>query len=153
MRFTVAAEGGTDVVLQLGGGEQLRRLCHPLLAMQPFGLDWVEPGAPDGQGADEQAHAVARLLDPPVVRAARSARSGYRARRRCPRPAARRACRAPARTAHHAKKSIVTVLTGRLSTKRSHISSSMGAVPAAGQEAVAGQRLGVGVVARERLLD
>jgi len=38
MRFTVAAEGGTDVVLQLGGGEQLRRLCHPLLAMEPFGL-------------------------------------------------------------------------------------------------------------------
>ena len=38
MRFTVAAKGGIDAVLQFLGGEQARRLRYPLLASQPLGL-------------------------------------------------------------------------------------------------------------------
>ena len=38
MWFSSAAKGGADPVFQLLGGEQSRRLCHPLLASQPLGL-------------------------------------------------------------------------------------------------------------------
>jgi hypothetical protein len=38
MGFPGAAKGGADAVLQVLGGEQPRRLRHPLLARQPLGL-------------------------------------------------------------------------------------------------------------------
>ena len=63
------AEGGTDPLRQFVGGEQTCGLDHPFLAMQPLGLNGVQPRALDRQGTGEQAHALARLLDLAVVRA------------------------------------------------------------------------------------
>src|SRR5919198_3090416 len=67
MRFTGAAKSSADAVLQFLGGEQPRWLRHPLLASQPLGLDWVEPRTLGGQVAGDQPHALAGLLDLPVV--------------------------------------------------------------------------------------
>ena len=44
-----AGEGGTDAFLQFGGGEQPGWLADTPLAVDPLGLDRVEPGTPCGQ--------------------------------------------------------------------------------------------------------
>jgi hypothetical protein len=65
--FMGAAEGVADTVDQLGSGEQPSRLDHAALAVEPHRLDGVEPGAFGRQGAGDDADAGAILLDLLVV--------------------------------------------------------------------------------------
>ncbi len=63
-----AVEDSADALDEIGGREQAVGLEDLALAMEPFGLDRVQPRALDGQRADEQAHANAGLFDRVVVR-------------------------------------------------------------------------------------
>src|SRR3954452_24039858 len=49
--------------LELAAGELACRLDHRALAVQPLGLDRVDPRAPARQPADQEAAATAGLLD------------------------------------------------------------------------------------------
>jgi hypothetical protein len=62
-----AAEGGADAVGQLVRAEQAVRLDDPAPAVDPVGLDRVQPGALGGQEAGDDADAAAGRLDLAVV--------------------------------------------------------------------------------------
>src|SRR5436305_10434330 len=126
MWFPSAAKGGADTVLQFLGGEQPRWLRHPLLARQPLGLDGVEPGTLGGQVADDQPHALAGLLDLTIVLAQPGAHDLAVVPGGVIPSQISNTARLPwawASWAHQRRKSMVTALTGRPSTKRSHRSS------------------------------
>ena len=69
MRLVSAVEMLADPVGQLGGRQQPRRLDNGALAVQPLGLDRIEPWALARQVARQDAHALARPFDLTVVRA------------------------------------------------------------------------------------
>ena len=56
-----------EPLLELGGGELTGRLDHRSLAVDPFGLDRVEPRASARQPADQKAATVAGPLDLAIV--------------------------------------------------------------------------------------
>ena len=56
MRLVSALETGTNPIGQLGGRQQPGRLGDSPLAMQPLGLDRIEPGALAGQVAHQETH-------------------------------------------------------------------------------------------------
>src|SRR6266849_10629510 len=58
MLFIRTIEGITDTLGKFMRGEQAISFHHPTLAMQPFGFNWVEPGAFDGQIARQYPHSV-----------------------------------------------------------------------------------------------
>src|SRR2546423_15251898 len=60
---------GTDTIGEFGGREQAVGFHDLALAVEPLGLDRVEPGALDRQVAHDQADAFARELYLPVGRA------------------------------------------------------------------------------------
>src|SRR3954468_25025478 len=57
-----------EPLLELAAGELACRLDHRAFAVQPLGLDRVEPRAPARQPADQEAAATAGLLDRAIVR-------------------------------------------------------------------------------------
>ena len=69
MRLVSALETGTNPIGQLGGRQQPGRLGDSPLAMQPLGLDRIEPGALAGQVAHQETHAAAGAFDLAVVAA------------------------------------------------------------------------------------
>src|SRR5258708_33133101 len=62
-----AGKVAADTVGHLVGREQPRRFDDRALAVDPLGLNGVEPGTLDRQTADEEAHAVPIVLDLAVV--------------------------------------------------------------------------------------
>jgi len=56
-----------EPLLELGAGELARRLDHRSLAVDPFGLDRVEPRASARQPADQKAATMAGPLDLAIV--------------------------------------------------------------------------------------
>src|SRR5579872_3926078 len=62
-----AAIDGADALSQFSAGQQARGFEHLALAMEPLGLDRIEPGALARQGADDQAHAVPRLFNRAIM--------------------------------------------------------------------------------------
>src|SRR5919205_2400801 len=57
-----------EALLELGPAELARRLDYRALAVDPLGLDRVEPRALARQPADQEAAATAGLLDRAIVR-------------------------------------------------------------------------------------
>jgi len=147
---------GAHAVGQFGGGEQAVGLEHLALAMQPFGLDRIEPRALDRQVTDEQADTVTRALDLPVVRpdpgtddlgvvpggVVPDQQDGALA-------LSRSLGGAPVQEVdrHGAHGAAVD------ETQPERLAASPVGIPGAGQEAITGQGFGVGVIARDRLLD
>src|SRR5262245_20975711 len=69
MGMVRAVEGGADALDEFGGWQQPGRLQHPPLAMDPFGLDGVEPRRLDRQVAGDDPYPGAGQLDLAVVAA------------------------------------------------------------------------------------
>src|SRR5262249_40401021 len=67
MGFMGTAIDRTYTVRQFRSGEQAVRLRDLALAMHPLGFNRVEPRTLAGQEAGDQAHALAGLLDLPIV--------------------------------------------------------------------------------------
>jgi hypothetical protein len=63
----VAVEGSIDAIDQLVGGEQAGGLGDAPFAVDPLGLDRVEPRALDRQVAVDDPDAAPAPLDPAVV--------------------------------------------------------------------------------------
>ena len=61
------AQSITDAILDLAGGEQASGLDDLALAVDPLGLDRIEPRTLAGKEAGEDAHALTHLLDLAVV--------------------------------------------------------------------------------------
>ncbi len=150
------AVDGADPRGQFGGREQAVGFEDLALAVQPLGLDGVEPGALDRQGAHEQPHAVAGLLDLLVVRAHPGADDlGVVPGGVIPHqqdsalPARLRLGRAPRQEVdrHRADRAPID------EAQPEFLAPLLRRVPGAGQEAVTGQGLGVGIVTRDRLFD
>src|SRR5438477_609454 len=67
MSFIGTAKVSTDALGQLVSRKQAIGLDHIALGVDPFGLNWVEPGTLSGQQEGQDPHAFARLLDWLVV--------------------------------------------------------------------------------------
>ena len=122
---------GIDTAFQFGGSEQSIGLDHILFAMHPLGLDGIEPGTLGGQQASENADAFATLLDLLVVRMKPgadqlTAMPGGVVPDEHENPLARLPAWARC-WQHQSKNCVVTALTGRSCTKRSHICCAAGA--------------------------
>src|SRR5262249_2922057 len=64
--FMGTREMSTDSISDFVGAEQASRLDNGALAMDPLGLNGIEPGTLDRQVARQNAYAPALLLDLPV---------------------------------------------------------------------------------------
>src|ERR687887_1428061 len=58
---------GADALNEFGGRQQVLRVHDRALAMQPLGLNRIEPGTLAGQQGTDEAHALAALLDVALV--------------------------------------------------------------------------------------
>lgn len=67
MIFIGTAKVSTDPLGQLSGGQQAIGLDHVAFAMNPFGLNGVQPGTLGGEKEGQNAHPLAFLLDLLVV--------------------------------------------------------------------------------------
>jgi hypothetical protein len=67
MRLIRTAKVGTDALGKLRGRKQAVGLHNIAFGMDPFGLDWIEPGTLLGQKQGENAHSFALLLDLLIV--------------------------------------------------------------------------------------
>src|SRR5207248_11761000 len=67
MLLVGAIQRGACTLRRLPGRQQAARLDGAALAAGPLRLDRVEPGALDGQLADDEAHAAALLFDAAIV--------------------------------------------------------------------------------------
>lgn len=67
MRFIRASKIRTDPLSQFAGRQQASWFNHSALAMDPLGLDGVQPGTLLGQQEGKNAYACTRLLDLLVV--------------------------------------------------------------------------------------
>src|SRR5438270_13052205 len=65
--FIRAVEGGADTLDELVSGQQAGGLDHPPLAVDPLGLDGVQPGTLDRQVVGHDPHPMAGQLDLAVV--------------------------------------------------------------------------------------
>jgi len=151
-----AVEDSADALDEIGGREQAVGLEDLALAMEPFGLDRVQPRALDGQRADEQAHANAGLFDRVVVR---------------PEPAPDNLRVVPGGVVPDEQDGALALGLRLLGAPREelnrhgadrspvdkaqpHLLTALrGLVPGSHQQAVAGHGFGIGIVARDRLLD
>ena len=83
----------TDSTRQLMCRKQAIRLDHIALAMDPLGLNWVEPGASGWQQEGQNAYAFVRLLDGDVVFSDPGAHHpGFHAKKHYPRSATNGVC-------------------------------------------------------------
>ncbi len=125
MRLMGAVEVGADPVSDLLGAEQSGGLHDGALAVDPFGLNWIEPRTLDRQEAGQNAQ-------PTPVCLTRRLCARIQARTRlltCQEALSQTSVhtRMPARcrwSQHQPKNSSVMALTGRPSTKRSQTRSS-----------------------------
>jgi hypothetical protein len=68
MRLGRTAKGGVDALNEFGRAEEAIGFDDAALAVDPLGLDGIEPGRLDGELADEEANPLALPLDLAVVR-------------------------------------------------------------------------------------
>ena len=122
---------------------------HAALAVHPLGLDRVEPGAVAGQQATEDPHALPGALDPLIVRPQPALTSWLMCQPALSQTSSSAVFpRAASRSLHQARNWVVSALTGRAVHEAQQHLVGRGQV-----EAVAGQRLRVGIVGCDRLLD
>lgn len=156
MGFMGTVVDRTHPVCEFRSREWTIGLDHPFLACQPLGLDRIEPRTLTGQEAGEQAHALAGQLDVPVVLAQPSAHDlGVMPGGVVPdqQHGAFAAC---LRLLGTPTQEVDGDRTDRpaIDEAQPHLLAALGGVdPAARQQAIAGQRLGIGIITRDRLLD
>ena len=154
--MVVAVKGSVDAVDQLIGGEQAGGLDDAALAVSPLGLDGVQPGALDRQVAIDDADATPAPFDAAIVGAD---------------PGADRPADVPGGIVPDQQQRLLarrlqsgaapSQVLGRRGADRAAVDEAQPGllvpttVLARGteQQAIAGQRLGVRVVRRDRLFD
>ena len=154
--FMQAVEGGANTLDELVSGQQAGGLDHPPLAVDPLGLDGVQPGALDRQVTRDDPHAVAGQLDLAVV---------------APDPGPDLATDMPGRIVPDQQQGGLAeslqlgaaagqVLRGQRADRAAiHEAQPACLMPAASrlspadQQAVAGQRFGIGISVGDRLFD
>src|SRR5207245_3764909 len=156
MNVMRAVERGADALDELMGGQQAGGLDHPALAMDPLGLNGIQPRALDRQVVGHDPHAAAGQFDLPVV---------------APNPRPDLATDVPGRVVPDQQQCGLAewlqlraatgqVLRGQR-TDRAASDEAQPAflVPAAGglrpadQQPIASQGFGIGIVVRDRLFD
>jgi hypothetical protein len=156
MRLARAAQGGMDAVGQFVAGQQAVGFSHLALAMHPFGLDGIKPGAFAGQLAAEEPHPVASRFDLLIVGAdpgthgATDVPGGVvpdqqergRALRRQP-----VAAPGKERGGDGAERTVLDTAQQGL------VPPLASGIPGAHEQPITGQRLGVRVATRDRLFD
>src|SRR5579883_2336411 len=156
MRFTRTTKDGMHAVRHLVSGQEAVSLRHLALAVDPGGLDRIEPGALDRQGAGEDAHAHAARFDLAIVSA---------------QPGAHLGAAMPGGVVPDQEQGLfaqrleflsapLQELDGQGADGATHDAAQPGLLlalagrrPRAYDDAVAGQGFGIGVVCGDRLLD
>lgn len=156
MRFARAAQGSVDAVSQLVGGQETVGLNHLALAVNPFGFDGIEPGALGRQLAAEEPHALASRFDLLIMGADPGAHGAtdvpggvvpdQQQRRRA-------VCRQPVTAPGEELRGDGAERTVLDTAQQGSLAPLASVVPGAQQQPIAGQGLGIRVVARDRLLD
>ena len=143
---------GAHAVGHLLSAEQAGRLDDGALAMHPLGLNRVEPGTLDRQVADQDAHALALLLDLRLCARIQARTALLTCQEALSQISAQTGTPSAASLGQHQSRNwMVIALTGRPATKRSQTAS---ACPARrSKQAVAGQGFGIGIVFGDRLFD
>ena len=149
MLLVGTAQGNAGTRGQVARGQQAVGLDHPTLGMHPLGLDGIEPGAVAGQRAGEEAHAgacsphLAGVLPQPGVDLSTDVPAGV-----VPHQQERRLALGSQAVAAPGQE------LGGAGTDRAAIDEAQPDLVDGGQEqAIAGQRLGVGIILRDRLFD
>jgi hypothetical protein len=125
MPLVGTTKGGVGVLGSFAAGERAVGRDGAALAVDPLGLDRVEPGSLNRQAAGDDADAPTDPFDAPVVGAQpRAYRAADMPRGVAPHEAAP-PCRAASVSPHQTRNWLVSALAGRPSTKRSSTSLSV----------------------------